>query len=229
MQFQVPQFIETEDRIVGPFTFRQFAVIAAFSVVIALLFFVLRFGLWLFVAAVLGSTALGLALGKINGRPMTVYLGALYESVWKPRVYVFKPEIPGKKPLPKTPPEPRAASPQPPEPKLQPKEEPVEQTIKTPEVPGAEAPALPKIPKIKTSAQKKEAPARPAFSEFKPPSLGGIKGLREWIATSKTAIPKREKPLPRDFGAAKKRFKDRYEVVRYLTGERELAKRVDYR
>lgn len=193
MQFQVPQFIETEDKIVGPLTFRQFAIVAAFAIAAILLFFVLPLPLWLVVAGILGALAMGLAFGQINGRPATVYLGAIYGSIWKPNVYVFKPTIPAHE-LPQT-------------------------------------PTLPKEEKAKGSAEERRAtPIKVKLPSLpKPPSFGGLKELREWVATSKTAIPKREKPLPKDFGMVTRRFKDRYEVVRYLTGERELAKRVDYR
>ena len=61
------------------------------------------------------------------------------------------------------------------------------------------------------------------------PRIEGLKGLRQWLQTSKTALPKREKPLIRDLAGSEKQFKDRYEVIRRLTGEKEVARRIDYR
>ena len=46
MQFQVPQFIETEDKIVGPLTLRQFLYIGAAGLLSFLLFFVLKIWFW---------------------------------------------------------------------------------------------------------------------------------------------------------------------------------------
>jgi len=61
------------------------------------------------------------------------------------------------------------------------------------------------------------------------PSIEGLKGLRQWMQTSKTALPRREKPLIKGLTGSKEQFKERYEVVRRLTGEEEVARRIDYR
>jgi len=176
MQFQVPQFIETEDKVVGPLTLKQFGYVGGAAIIILLLFFVLDTFLWLVIAGFFGLVGAALAFGKYNGRPLIVLLIAVIDNIWQPKVYVFKPSPP-------------------------------KRAVKT-------KPSLIKI-------EKGETPEKPSF--------GGLKGLRNWIATSKTAIPKREKPLPRNFGKPQKEIKDRYEVVRRMTGERELAKRIDYR
>lgn len=69
MQFQVPQFIEVEDKIFGPFTFKQFLYFAGGGG--------LSFILWRYlpliasaplIAGILGLTA-AFALGQWNGRP----------------------------------------------------------------------------------------------------------------------------------------------------------------
>ena len=166
-QFQVPQFIETEDKIVGPLTLKQFGYVGAAAFVIFL------------VAGIFAAAAIGLAFGKVNGRPMMSFIVAFIDNIWKPKIYVFRPAAESEQ-----------------------EEAPVV-IVATKETPRTIIP--------------------------KKPMFGGIKDLRNWIATSKTAIPKREKPLPRDFGRPQKEFKDRYEVIRKMTGEREVAKRVDFR
>jgi len=179
MQFQVPQFIETEDKIVGPLTLRQFGYVGVAGLIVFGLYFILNPLLWLLVSGILAAISVGFAFGKVNGRPVISFVAAFIDSIWKPKVYVFRPSA-----------------------SLQ---------VVGVEVPGVAV----KEPDKKATAKK--------------PLFDGIKGLRNWIATSKTAIPRREKPLPRDFGRPQKEFKDRYEVVRKMTGEREGAKRVDYR
>ena len=47
MQFQVPQFIETEDKIVGPFTLRQFIYVAGAGLGSVILYFSVATWLWL--------------------------------------------------------------------------------------------------------------------------------------------------------------------------------------
>lgn len=177
MQFQVPQFIETEDKIVGPLTLRQFAYIGAVGAIAFVLYFVLDPLVWLFITAFLASIAVGLAFGKVNGRPVIAFVAAFIESVWRPKIYVYKTSA------------------------------------------SIKAEKLVEPPKTKPLQA----------DDHKKPVFSGIKDLKNWIATSKTAIPRREKPLPRNFGRPQQEFKDRYEVIRKMSGEREVVKRIDFR
>ena len=58
------------------------------------------------------------------------------------------------------------------------------------------------------------------------PDFSKIGKLWQDITTSKEAIPKREKTSPR---ASLKDVHEQYQVFRRMTGEKEVAKRVDYR
>ena len=84
MQFQVPQFIETEDKIIGPLTLRQFIYIAIGATISAILFFVLQPWLWLIVTFVLMATSVSLAFIKINGRSMSVFAQSAFGYIWSP-------------------------------------------------------------------------------------------------------------------------------------------------
>lgn len=92
MQFQVPQFIETEDTIVGPLTLKQFLYVGLSAIFCFLLFFILQVWLWLIIAAVLMVTSAAFAFIKINGRPMNVFARAAFGYVWSPRLYTLKPK-----------------------------------------------------------------------------------------------------------------------------------------
>ncbi|MBP9757972.1 MAG: PrgI family protein, partial [Candidatus Pacebacteria bacterium] len=78
MQFQVPQFIEVEDKIFGPFTFKQFVYIAGGLGLAYLLWRLLP----TFVAAplVIGvmGFAVALAFMQYNGRPFMVALESAF-------------------------------------------------------------------------------------------------------------------------------------------------------
>ncbi len=77
MQFQVPQYIDVEDKIVGPLTLKQFFYIATGFLTIFVSFFILATWLWLITSVVIGSASLAFALVKYNGRPlMTVAIAA---------------------------------------------------------------------------------------------------------------------------------------------------------
>ena len=94
MQFQVPQFIETEDKIVGPLTLRQFLYIAAAGGVSALFYFTLQVWLWFLFSLPLFAIAAGLAFIKVNGRPLSRIILSGTNFYWRPQTYVWQPENP---------------------------------------------------------------------------------------------------------------------------------------
>lgn len=170
MQFQVPQFIETEDKIVGPFTLRQFLYIALAGIISFILFFVLELWLWVIVVLILFGASASLAFIKINGRSMSTIIQAAFKYTWSPRVYTLKPDT------------------------------------------------------------EELMPQLPTTTKRQLPVLGGIKNLLDKMTASKAAVPKREKTIaPGTFGIPQHEIKERYEVIRRVTGDREIARRIDYR
>ena len=91
MQFQVPQFIETEDKIVGPFTLRQFIYLVLGGLICAGLFFLVQLLIWIMIAMIIMGISGTLAFGKVNGQPMTKVLFSSLTYYWKPQVYVWQP------------------------------------------------------------------------------------------------------------------------------------------
>lgn len=91
-QFQVPQFIETEAKIVGPLTLKQFLYIAAAGLLSFFLFFILKTVVWFIVVALIATVAVSLAFVKYNGRPLTVILKSALGYAWKPKLYLWKSE-----------------------------------------------------------------------------------------------------------------------------------------
>src|SRR3989338_751467 len=94
MQFQVPQFIETEDKLIGPLNLKQFLALGGVAFVIFMLFLFLDFTLCLPVAFTLGIIGTASVLFKVNGRPMTVFLFSLFNYYWNPQLYLWKPSQP---------------------------------------------------------------------------------------------------------------------------------------
>ena len=66
MQFQVPQFVEVEDKIVGPLTLKQFLYVGGAVGASLLLFFVIQFWLWVILSVFIISGGVVLALLKIK-------------------------------------------------------------------------------------------------------------------------------------------------------------------
>ncbi len=94
MQFQVPQFIETEDKIVGPFTIRQFIFIAGAGILSFILYFTVEIWLWATLTVVFLAIAMGLGFIKIEGRSLMHIILSAFNFYWKPQTYVWQPEHP---------------------------------------------------------------------------------------------------------------------------------------
>lgn len=170
MQFQIPQFIETEDKIVGPFTIRQFVYVAIAALASALLYFMVNTAIWFLLSAPIMTIGLSIAFVRINGQPLTKILLGAFNYYWKPQTYVWQPEHP--------------------------------QLKKT------------------ESAMKSLTGAGASLENL----LSGIALHSAWrhVQTGSRAagdVPQK----------AVRKLKERYEVLQRITGERKVARRVDYR
>lgn len=90
MQFQVPQFIETEDKIIGPFTMRQFIYVSIGAVFSFILYFNVQPWLWAFLSVFILGAAIALALVKVGGRPLTHVALSAAKFYWQPQTYVWQ-------------------------------------------------------------------------------------------------------------------------------------------
>lgn len=89
-QFQVPQFITIEDKIFGPFTFKQFLFLGggAFLIVMAYVFF--ETYLLILIAIPVTALASALAFLKINDQSFPLILINAMRFFFKPRLYLWK-------------------------------------------------------------------------------------------------------------------------------------------
>ncbi|MEA2113729.1 MAG: PrgI family protein [Patescibacteria group bacterium] len=90
MQFQVPQFIDIEDKIIGPLTLKQFLYLMGGLMVLAFLWLYLELGLFIIIAIPVLLLCLALAFYKINGRPFIYFLGAFITYFTKPKLYLWR-------------------------------------------------------------------------------------------------------------------------------------------
>jgi hypothetical protein len=89
-QYQVPQFITVEDKILGPLTLKQssFLGVAAVLIFLARIFF--QPAVFWPIAIIVGGFAAGLAFLKINGQPFWMVAKNALMYFIKPRVYIWK-------------------------------------------------------------------------------------------------------------------------------------------
>jgi len=90
MQFQIPQFIEIEDKVFGPFTFKQFIYLMG---AVAVLYIPFKF--WgLYVAIITGGPfaafALALAFAKVNGRPFAFVAESGIKYLFSHKLYLWR-------------------------------------------------------------------------------------------------------------------------------------------
>ncbi|MFH1226114.1 MAG: PrgI family protein [bacterium] len=90
MQFNIPQFLDIEDKIIGPLTLKQFGWLAGGGVGVFILYHYLQFWLFLLIAAPVVALCLALAFVKVNGRPFVFVFGSFINYLIRPKLFVWK-------------------------------------------------------------------------------------------------------------------------------------------
>lgn len=89
-QYQVPQFIEVEDKIFGPFTLRQFIYLAGGGGFCLLLFSLLPLYLTVLLGVPVMALAAGLAFFQINGRPLIYAMEHGFSYLFGSKLYLWQ-------------------------------------------------------------------------------------------------------------------------------------------
>ena len=90
MRFEVPQFIEIEDKIFGPLTWKQFVYLGGGLALATVLFFMAPF--IVFVLLGLPAAGLGFLLGfyPINNRPFSIFLESIVRYAQGTKLYLWR-------------------------------------------------------------------------------------------------------------------------------------------
>lgn len=96
MRFQVPQFIEVEDKIFGPLTIKEFIYLAGGTGITIFLVHVLPLYVAILLSAPVIILALALAFYKINGKPFIFTLEAAIKYFFGSKLYLWR-KVPHKK------------------------------------------------------------------------------------------------------------------------------------
>ena len=92
MRFQVPQFIEVEDKIFGPLTFKQCIYVGGVVGISVVLFFILPNFLAFIISLPIFIFAMALAFYKINNRPFIHMVEAFFKYTIASKLYLWKKE-----------------------------------------------------------------------------------------------------------------------------------------
>jgi len=88
-QFTVPQFIDVEDKIIGPITSRQFVILLVAAIFIAIFYRLFDLTLFITVSSIVFIFAVVLAFVRINGRPFHFFLLNIIQTSRRPGLRVW--------------------------------------------------------------------------------------------------------------------------------------------
>lgn len=94
MRFEVPQFIEVEDKIIGPFTWKQFVYLAGGAGAAGVLYLVLPFFFFVIFGFPIIALAGFLAFHQVNNRPFSLFLESAFGYFSKSRLYLWRKKSP---------------------------------------------------------------------------------------------------------------------------------------
>jgi hypothetical protein len=90
MRFEVPQFIDIEDKIFGPLTWKQFLYLGGGVGMSVVIFLTTNFWVFIFVGLPLAILSLALSFYNINNRPFSYFLEAMFNYLTRQRIYFWK-------------------------------------------------------------------------------------------------------------------------------------------
>ncbi|MES2416353.1 MAG: PrgI family protein [Patescibacteria group bacterium] len=90
MQFKVPQFLDIEDKIFGPFTFRQFAYLAGGGGLCFVLYRALPLYIGFIPIAIVAGLALALSFYKVNNKPFIFVVESAFKYLFADKLYIWK-------------------------------------------------------------------------------------------------------------------------------------------
>jgi len=90
MEYQVPQFIEVEDKIIGPLTLKQFIYIAGAGGLCVVFFAYLSLLFAIILSIPVVAFAAALAFYKINGKPFIEVLEAGFNYYTRAKLFLWK-------------------------------------------------------------------------------------------------------------------------------------------
>lgn len=88
-QFTVPQFIDVEDKIIGPVTTRQFIIMLVVGLFIFLFYKIFTFGVFIALAVTLFAGGATIAFVRINGQPFHFFLLNILQTWRSPAIQLW--------------------------------------------------------------------------------------------------------------------------------------------
>ncbi len=90
MRYQVPQFIDVEDKIFGPLTFKQFIYVVGGAGICVMLFIFLPRFIAIILSLPVALFAAALAFYKVNNRPFVIAAEAFVKYLFTNKLYIWR-------------------------------------------------------------------------------------------------------------------------------------------
>lgn len=90
MRYQVPQFIDVEDKVIGPLTVKQFVYLAGGGGMSFVIFKYLPIYLSIILIGIVAPLSIALAFYKINNKPFIDFMEAAFVFYTKQNLYIWK-------------------------------------------------------------------------------------------------------------------------------------------
>lgn len=90
MRASIPQFIDVEDKVVGPFTIKQFLWLLLGGGIAMVEYSIFTLGIFIVLAVPTIGFSAALAFAKVNGKPFYVYLASLAGFYSRPQERIWK-------------------------------------------------------------------------------------------------------------------------------------------
>lgn len=88
-KFVVPQFINVENKVIGPITVRQFLIFVGAAVIMAILYAILLFTYFVIFGAFVLAIAAVFAFAKVNGAQFHFFFLSIIQTLKKPKTRVW--------------------------------------------------------------------------------------------------------------------------------------------
>ncbi len=104
MHYQVPQYLDVEDKIIGPLTLKQFLILLAGGGIIFLLYNILKLPIFIILSFPVAFITLLIAFYKKDNQKFGKFIANLLSFLGNPNIYTWKkpePKKPEQEPEPK--------------------------------------------------------------------------------------------------------------------------------
>ncbi|OGI87276.1 hypothetical protein A2995_01200 [Candidatus Nomurabacteria bacterium RIFCSPLOWO2_01_FULL_33_24] len=92
MRFRVPQFIDIEDKVFGPFSFKQFVYLAGGGGLSYVIFKILPLFIAIFLILPVIALSLALTFYKVNNKPFIAVLESYFKYLIQGKLYIWRKE-----------------------------------------------------------------------------------------------------------------------------------------